>query len=402
MSGVRLLPVLFSYKLKPRPKKLKGLSLTPMRIVLTGGGSGGHIFPLIAVAHAARANDPSVELFYIGVRGQLFAQTQKAFEDEKIPARYIFAGKFRRYVSLSHITDLFLKMPISVIQSLWHLLLFMPDVVFSKGGYGSVPVVIAARLYRIPVLTHESDARPGWANRIIGKISTRVAVSYPTARDYFLAENVVLTGNPIRDDIMHGSADAARARFHLTGSRPVILVIGGSQGSQLINGAVLSILPELLTRAQVIHITGPQHHETTVHHAGEQGIKEGREGYVATPFLERDALRDAYALADLVITRAGANTITEVAANRKPAIIIPLTNAANDHQRMNAYALAQIGGALVLEEANLGKNILLEKITTLLADQELRARMVTQMGTFYHADAAEKIAQGLREIAQGA
>ncbi|HLB51211.1 MAG TPA: undecaprenyldiphospho-muramoylpentapeptide beta-N-acetylglucosaminyltransferase [Patescibacteria group bacterium] len=373
-----------------------------MRIVLTGGGSGGHTFPLIAVAQALRAKDPSVELFYIGVRGQLFAQTQKAFETEKIPARYIFAGKLRRYASFSHITDLFFKMPISMIQSLWHVLWLMPDAVFSKGGYGSVPVVIAARLYRIPVLTHESDARPGWANRIIGKISTRVAVSYPTARDYFLAENVVMTGNPIRDDIMGGSADAARTHFHFTTSKPVILVMGGSQGSQLINDAILSIFPDLLTHAQVIHSTGAQHHETVIHQAAEQGIKEGREGYVAVPFLERDALRDAYALADLVITRAGANTITEIAANKKPAIIIPLTNAANDHQRMNAYALAQIGGALVLEEANLGKNILLEKVTTLLTNQDLRTRMVESMGTFYHADAAEKIARGLEEIVQGA
>ena len=395
--SIRLPRIAFSYKLF-----IINGSQKPMRIVLTGGGSGGHTFPLIAVAQALRAKDPSVELFYIGVRGQLFAQTQKAFETEKIPARYIFAGKLRRYASFSHITDLFFKMPISMIQSLWYVLWLMPDAVFSKGGYGSVPVVIAARLYRIPVLTHESDARPGWANRIIGKISTRVAVSYPTARDYFLAENVVMTGNPIRDDIMGGSADAARTHFHFTTSKPVILVMGGSQGSQLINDAILSIFPDLLTHAQVIHSTGAQHHETVIHQAAEQGIKEGREGYVAVPFLERDALRDAYALADLVITRAGANTITEIAANKKPAIIIPLTNAANDHQRMNAYALAQIGGALVLEEANLGKNILLEKVTTLLTNQDLRTRMVESMGTFYHADAAEKIARGLEEIVQGA
>lgn len=366
-----------------------------MRIVLTGGGTGGHIFPLVAVARKIREKFGSeVELLYIGSGNKL---EREVFSQEEIRMKRVLSGKMRRYFSFRNITDVF-RIAAGFFQSLWMLLWYMPDVIFSKGGYVSFPVALAGWLYRVPVLTHESDAAPGLANRILAKFSARVAVAYPSAENYFSAGKTALTGNPIRDEIAQGDTAAARSRFDLTESKPVILVLGGSQGSRMINTAVIKILPKILERAQVIHQTGDDNYQDVIHFAAEMGIKAGREGYYPAAFLSAEDLKNAYAVSDLVISRAGANSIAETAANRKPAILIPLNGAANDHQRMNAYELARIGGALVLEEGNLGENIFLEKIMIILDDKNLQNSMAQKISVFYHPEAAEKIVQGLAEL----
>ncbi|MDO8529466.1 MAG: UDP-N-acetylglucosamine--N-acetylmuramyl-(pentapeptide) pyrophosphoryl-undecaprenol N-acetylglucosamine transferase [bacterium] len=271
---------------------------------------------------------------------------------------------------------------------------------FSKGGYVSVPVVIAAWVYRIPILIHESDAVPGTANKILGKFCNRVAVSYPSTLDYFEASKTAVLGIPVRNGINQGSREEAGKTFDFTESKPTVLVLGGSQGSGVINEAVIRILPELIKRAQVIHQTGENNFKEVVHLAGEQGIKAGREGYYAVGFLDFEMLKQAFAIADLVISRAGANFIAEIAANGKPSILIPLDNSAQDHQRMNAYEIAKFGGALVLEEANLGENIFMEKIEKILFNEELKKNMSEKIRAFYHPKAAENIAQGLIELGE--
>jgi len=381
-----------------------------LRVVLTGGGSGGHVFPLIAVAKELREKKKRIKFLYIGSKAQFGKQAKDLMAQEEIKTKNILAGKIRRYFSLYYFWDL-LKMPIGVVQSLWILLWYMPDVIFSKGGYVSVPVVIAAWIYRIPILTHESDAIPGWANRFIGKMSRYVAVSYPSTRAYFIEEKVVLTGNPIRKELLQGDIVRARERWQFSESMPVILVIGGSQGAKSLNDAVIGIMSDLSHRAQVLHVTGENNYKEASDYAGEMGFKSGRHRYVAVPFLERDEMADAYALADLIISRAGANSLTEIAANKKPAILIPLESQdqpinamefaappkgdANDYDQMKAYQIAAVGGATVLEEANLGHHLLMGKITELLDQPELRAKMAQQVGLFYHPDAAEKIANGV-------
>jgi UDP-N-acetylglucosamine--N-acetylmuramyl-(pentapeptide) pyrophosphoryl-undecaprenol N-acetylglucosamine transferase len=366
-----------------------------MRIVLTGGGTGGHLFPLIAIAKKIREKlGESTEILYIGSKGKL---EKEVMAGEGIPAKHVLSGKKRRYFSLQNLVDPF-KIPIGVIQSLWILLRFMPDAVFSKGGYVSVPVVLAAWIYRIPVLIHESDAIPGSANQMLDKFSNRVAVSYPSTEKYFPTSQVVITGNPIREEVMQGNAETARKIFNLSESKPVILVMGGSQGAQAINNAVVNILPSLLERVQVIHQTGEKNYEEVVRLAGEQGVKAGREGYVPVKFLDLENLKEAYAVADLIISRAGANSISEIAANSKPVILIPLYNSANEHQQMNAYELAKIGGALVLEETNLGQHIFLQKIKMILDDENMRKDMSQKIRVFYHPDAAAKILEGLMGI----
>ncbi len=365
-----------------------------MRIVLTGGGSGGHVFPLIAVARKIKEKIGSeAEFLYIGSGADI---EKEMMDKEGISAKHVLAGKRRRYFSLRNFIDFF-KIPAGIIQSLWMLLRYMPDVVFSKGGYVSVPVALAAWVYRIPVIIHESDAVPGTANQIIAKFCRHIIVAYPEARQYFESRATALWGNPVRENINQGNIEKARQIFHFTESKPTVLVMGGSQGSRIINEAIIKILPKILFRTQVIHQTGEKNYDEVVHKAAEQGIKAGREGYYPVKFLGDEEIKEAYALADLVISRAGAGSIAEIAANKKPSILIPLENSANDHQRMNAYALAKIGGALVLEETNLGEHIFLEKIEKILDDNELREKMAREINFFHHPQAAEHIAAGVIE-----
>jgi UDP-N-acetylglucosamine--N-acetylmuramyl-(pentapeptide) pyrophosphoryl-undecaprenol N-acetylglucosamine transferase len=258
-------------------------------------------------------------------------------------------------------------------------------------------VVLAGWLYRIPIFVHDSDCVPGLANSILGKLATRVAVSYPEAEREFTPGRVALTGNPVSTEINQGDPEKARKMFSLTDIKKTIFVYGGSQGSQIINNKIIKILPQLLKKYQVIHQTGEKNYADVVHKAGELGIKAGRDGYVALPFIRED-LKDILAVADLVISRAGANSLSEIAANGKPAIVIPIERSANNHQRMNAYSISKAGGCIVLEESNLGENIFLSRITEILEGDELAGRLSQNIRQFYHPDAADKIAEGIIEI----
>jgi UDP-N-acetylglucosamine--N-acetylmuramyl-(pentapeptide) pyrophosphoryl-undecaprenol N-acetylglucosamine transferase len=243
-------------------------------------------------------------------------------------------------------------------------------------------------------MIHESDASPGLANTVMAKFSKRVAVSYPQAEAYFPHGQAILTGNPLRSDIAEGDPGRAKKQFSLSESKKVIFVWGGSQGAQAINDKIVSILPELLKKYQIIHQTGMKNFEEVKHKAGEAGIKIGREGYCAVPFIGSE-LKDILAVSDLIISRAGSNSISEIAAAGKPAIIVPIENSANDHQRMNAYAIAKLGGAVVLDENNLGGNILEEKIEEIMENQDFRQKLVINIKAFYHPDATDRIAEGI-------
>lgn len=368
-----------------------------MRIILTGGGTGGHLTPLVAVADKLKAKlGPDADLLYIGSGAEMEKQIM---QQEGIPCRFVISGKMRRYFSLQNIVDFF-KVPIGFLQSLWILLRFMPDVVFSKGGYVAVPIVLAAWIYRIPIIIHESDSAPGIANQFLSKFANRIAVAYPSAEEYFPREKTALVGNPIRYQVTEGDPVMLRNQLGFTQSRKTILVLGGSQGSKVINDAIVKILPQLLHHFQVIHQTGQELYDDVLREAAFVGVKAGHEGYFAVPFMSANQLRDAFALSDIVISRAGATFITEIAANNKPAILIPISKSANDHQRMNAYALAHIGAALVLEETNLGEHILIEKIEKILSDEELLSQMKEKIKTFYHPTASEVIANSIIEIAR--
>ncbi len=372
-----------------------------IHILLTGGGTGGHSFPLIAVARALREQNGSADtvLRYIGPKSPMMAKERAIFESEDIPTTFIFAGKMRRYMALQNFLDPFITI-IGILQSLYLVLRYMPDVVFAKGGYGAVPVVLVAWLYRIPVMIHESDAVPGVANRIMGKFARRIGITYQHAQEFFSKRKVALIGIPVRATVASGDPERARQRFNVRTGRPVVFVIGGSQGARAINTAIITALPSLRKRVQIIHQTGEAHYESVVHAAAEEGFKAGRDGYTPKGFLSSEEMGDALSVADVVISRAGASAIAEIAAHGKATILVPLNLSANDHQRMNAYEIAKAGGAIVLEESNIGHSMLTETVFKILDDEVLRTKMEKSIAAFYHPLAADHIAQGLREMAR--
>jgi len=368
-----------------------------MKIVLTGGGTGGHIFPILAVVRKIKemvGESGELEFLFLGPDGEL---EREVMDKEFIPAKNIQCGKFRRYFSLKNILDLF-KVPVGFIQSLWHLLVFMPDVVFAKGGYASVPVAVAAWIYRIPIVIHESDIMPGLANQIISRLAKRVAISFMGSEKFFNERKIFLSGNPIRSELTEGSKEEAIRIFSLSPEKKTILVMGGSQGARIINHAALQILQKAMKKWQIIHLTGKNEYDSIIHEAAQHGIKAGREGYHPFPFLGEE-LPHAFAAADLVVSRAGANAITEIAANGKPAILIPLQGSANNHQEQNAFAFAQAGAALVLEQDNLGENLFYEKIEEVIEDKELGYELSERIKKFYNPKAAEQIAEEVIKFA---
>ncbi|MBI3305025.1 UDP-N-acetylglucosamine--N-acetylmuramyl-(pentapeptide) pyrophosphoryl-undecaprenol N-acetylglucosamine transferase [Candidatus Parcubacteria bacterium] len=369
------------------------------RIVLSGGGTGGHLFPLVAVARQlamkAAAQGRPLELHYVGPK----PQAASTLTNEGVVTHFIFAGKLPRYYAWRLPWEL-VKLPISFVQTLVVLLKLMPDAVFAKGGYGSVPVALVAWLYRIPVFVHESDTIPGLANRIIAHVARRIAVAFPDAARFFRESKVTVTGNPLRRPLLEGSAARAREIFAIRTDKPILLILGGSQGAEAINDLVVASLRDLLIRYEVIHQVG----EATFERVSEEAkveIGTGLEtGYHARPFLSEAELADAYAAASLIISRAGSG-LFEIAALGKPAILIPLPSAAQDHQRENAYAYAHTGAALILEQGNLTPHLFAERISSLLEHPETTAQMDERAKAFAKIDADEKVAEEVWRLAVG-
>ncbi len=374
-----------------------------MRIVLTGGGTGGHLFPVIAVARELKKSlqqkasqipekeTTSLELLFIGPP----SIGEQDLAKEGIGHKIILAGKIRRYASLQNILDV-LKLPVGFMQSLWQLFSFMPNAIFSKGGYGSVPVVLAARVFRIPVLIHESDATPGLANKFCAKFSKRIAISFADTAQYFPKGKTALTGNPVRSGIFNGTKEQAQRLFGLSGTKQILFIYGGSQGSKAINDVISLALPMLLQRTEIIHQCGTENYE-----AIKQSMKNNLPGnYHLLPFLNEEQVQAAYAAADLVISRAGASNIAEIAALGKPSILVPLPNSAGDHQVKNALEYAKFGATLVMEQMNLTPNLLQNRIFALLDDPGLLAKMSANAKNFQQPDAAAKIAQEVLNIAK--
>jgi UDP-N-acetylglucosamine--N-acetylmuramyl-(pentapeptide) pyrophosphoryl-undecaprenol N-acetylglucosamine transferase len=222
---------------------------------------------------------------------------------------------------------------------------------------------------------------------------------FSSAAQYFPVGKTALTGNPVREEILAGSKERAKESFHLDLQKKTVVLFGGSQGAHGLNNAFLQILPALLMKGvQVIHQTGRSHFEGVLSIATELGIPTENGSYHPVAFLSAEEMGDALAAADIVISRAGAGSIAEVAAHRKALILVPLSTAANNEQRKNAYDIAEIGGALVLEEANLGEHLFLENLENVMNNDGLRAEMGEKLHVFYHADAAERITDGLIDL----
>jgi len=373
------------------------MNLKTLKIVFTGGGTGGHIFPLVAVAREIKRLLPNdTELMYIGPDSKWI---RLYLEQEDVEIRPVLAGKLRRYITpkaiVLNIVDAF-KLFIGCIQSFILIFSANPDLVFSKGGYGAVPTVIAARIMRIPVFTHESDAVPGLANRIISKMAVQTFVSFPHT-EYFNPSKTIRVGNPIRRELFEKHEIKKGGRFNLTGDKPVLWVIGGSQGSQRINELILLILPQLLKKFEVIHQCGVKNLKQVRQEASVVVEQDLIKYYHLYDFLEEQEMREAYYMADLIVGRAGSAIIFEAAALSKALILIPLPESAQDHQFENAYRLAEKGAAVVLEEKNLTTSFFLERISFLIEHEDALEKLRQNISHFAKPNAAKVIAHYLLE-----
>jgi len=366
-----------------------------MRVLFTGGGTGGHIMPIVAIAEKTKeiltASGKAVNFLFIGSDSPFNA----VLENAGIPIRTIEAYKVRRYWSLDNFTEL-LNLPIGIMQAFYYVYSFMPDVVFSKGGYASFSVVLAAWVFRIPIIIHESDSVAGLANSLEAKMANKVAISFSDTGKFFSKKKTILTGNPVRKEIFEGNKERAIEEFGLKKDMPTILVLGGSQGAQKINNILLEALVKIVPKVQVIHQCGVNNYEDVKQTISDFGLTD-LENYHLYPFLSSN-LNDAYAASDLVISRAGANNIAEIINLNKLVILIPLPNSAGGHQLKNAYYYSSKGAALMLDESNLTPNMLYDAIFGLLDNRSKQVQMIRAARQLMMLDAAQTIAEEIVKL----
>jgi len=382
-----------------------------VRIVVTGGGSGGHTFPLIAVYRElkkeAETRKVSLEIIYIGPDDFTLPYILK---EQGIKVKTITAGKLMGSFNLIESIFGFFKTIGGIFQSLYYVYILMPDAIFSKGGYGSFPVVFCGILFFIPTYAHESDAVPGLVNHIIGRFCKKVFISFDYTKRYFSSKKTVLTGNPIRLDLFNETLDKKNTKklLKLDEEKPVITIIGGSQGSRHINDFILDILPKIIKDVEIIHQTGETNYQEVKREADVVfqeiiGDKEQQKYYHPLPFFEEttvpsiSSLKEIFAVSDLIIARAGSGLIFEIAASGKPSILIPLPWASRGHQKKNAYEYAKNEAAVVIEEGNLKPNVFSELILQVISDKKKKEKMSQAALEFAKPQAARDIAKYLIE-----
>ena len=351
-------------------------------IVLTGGGTAGHVTPNIAMIPALK--EKGFKISYIGSYDGI---EKKLIEELGIPYYGISSGKLRRYFDVKNFSD-----PFKVLKGYQEakklLKTLKPDVVFSKGGFVTVPVVLAAKRRKIPAIIHESDMTPGLANKLCIPSAVKVCCNFPETVDKLPADKAVLTGTPIRQELISGDRKKALAFTGLSGDKPVLMIIGGSLGSVAVNTAVRQILPDLLKDFEVIHLCGKGKLDSSLN---------GTKGYVQYEYIKNE-LSDLFALADLVISRAGANAICEISALKKPNLLIPLSaNASRGDQILNAHSFERLGYSKVLEEEELTDESLLASIQDLYKN---RQSYIDAMGQGNQMDSIGHIVQMICEYAK--
>lgn len=352
------------------------------KILLTGGGTAGHVTPNIALLPHLKA--AGFDIFYVGSYNGM---EKELIEAQNIPYYGISSGKLRRYFDPKNFSD-----PFKVIKGLGqaiHLIhKLKPDVIFSKGGFVSVPVVLAARFCRVPAIIHESDLTPGLANKLAIPGATKVCCNFPETMKYLPEGKAVLTGSPIRRELLSGDAAKARELCGFDESRPVLFIIGGSSGSVVINNTVREALPTLLKKFQVVHMCGKGNLEPTL---------APTKGYHQFEYIGNE-LRDIFAMSDVVISRAGANSICELLALRKPNLLIPLSAAASrGDQILNAGSFEKQGFSMVLYEENLTPESLVSSVEKLYTDRKQYIRAMTDN---QQMDSIDMIVSLIKEISK--
>jgi UDP-N-acetylglucosamine--N-acetylmuramyl-(pentapeptide) pyrophosphoryl-undecaprenol N-acetylglucosamine transferase len=365
-------------------------------IVIAGGGTGGHTSPGLAVATLLR--ERGVSHAWIGSRDGIEARRAP---EEGIPYHAIATGKLRRYWAWRNVSDLAINVPAGILGAHALLRQLRPRVVLATGGFVALPVVLGAALARIPVVVHEQTAVPGLANRIAARGARRIAVTFAESARHFPADRVVVTGNPLRPDLRAGSRAEAVARFGLDPALPLVYVTGGALGAHAINRAVGAIVGELLAQAHVIHQSG----DNAV--TGDRAWLEARRSalpaalarrYTVQPWVGAE-LAGIYATASLVVARSGAGTVNECCQLGLPALYIPMPGASGDEQTANARLVGRVGGCSIAPQASLTPELLLERISGLLAEPARLKEMGERARTLAIPDAADRLVNLLLEVA---
>jgi UDP-N-acetylglucosamine--N-acetylmuramyl-(pentapeptide) pyrophosphoryl-undecaprenol N-acetylglucosamine transferase len=370
-----------------------------MKIVFTGGGSGGHIFPIISIVKELKKIFPesSLNLFFIGPKDKKYEGVLKR---EGFHIMSVLSGKVRRYFGLipflQNAVDLGFKIPFGFLQSFFILLFNRPKLVFSKGGYGAIPITLAARFLRIPVFFHESDIISGMANKKIASFASKIFISFENTEG-LSGDNVVLVGNPLREELFNGDKKEAKELFNIKTENPVILIMGGSLGSTRVNDEIFEVAGSLLKNFELIHQTGEKNFREFKKETIAILSKEEQDKYHIYPFLDEKELKSAYAISNFVVSRAGAGTIFQLAACGKPSILIPLPESAQNHQVKNAYAYAKNGAALVIEEKNFSSHYFLKLLTNLINNKESLEKLSQSALAFSKPNASKVIAQYINE-----
>lgn len=325
------------------------------KIIMTGGGSAGHVTPNLALV--PKLKELGYEIEYIGTKDGI---ERKIIEDENIKYHAISSGKLRRYFDIKNFTDPF-KVLRGILQAIVILKKEKPNIVFSKGGFVAVPVVVAAHLSKIPVIAHESDLTPGLANRLSAPYCTKVCVTFPESVKNIKDNKGVLTGTPIREELLKGSRILGRQICGFEDKKPVLLIIGGSLGSKLINDTIRKVIDKLIENYNVVHICGKGNIDKSL---------ESRKSYKQFEYISEE-LPNVMNAADIVISRAGANAIFELLALRKPNLLIPLSKkSSRGDQILNAASFERSGYSLVIQEDNLNEIMLLEKLEELYKNKD--------------------------------
>jgi UDP-N-acetylglucosamine--N-acetylmuramyl-(pentapeptide) pyrophosphoryl-undecaprenol N-acetylglucosamine transferase len=367
----------------------------PIRVIVTGGGTGGHTYPALTAvrtlqAELAAVGIPPAEVLWVGQADSL---EMRVAHGEGIPFQSVSTGKIRRHanplrmLSVSNARDM-ARVPLGVVQAWSAVRRFRPDVVLATGGYVAVPVGLAARMCRRPLVVHEQTVRLGLTNRVLARVATRMAVSSESTLPLLSGSaraTAVVTGNPVRPEVLTGHAEKAAAALGVDPRLPAVYVTGGAQGSQQINSLVGDVLPWLLRHANVVHQCGPAHEDAirqaTANLPAALASRYRLSGYVGAE------LPDVFALADVVISRSGAGTIAELTALGKPAVLIPLASSAGGEQTHNARHLEQAGAAVTLL-GEVAPRQLAEALSPVLRDAARRAEMARRARALGRPDAA--------------
>lgn len=367
------------------------------RIIIAGGGTGGHIYPAIAIATGIEQHFPDADILFVGSKSGMETDLvpKAGFKIKTIPVK-----GFRRKLSLD--TFVTIKELAKGIKASWEIISAQkPDLVIGTGGYVAGPVLFLASVTGVKTIIHEQNVKPGVTNKILSRFVDKVAASFEDSLRYFPEKKTIITGNPVRPQIIMGERLQALREFGLNPSLPTVLCFGGSQGAQSLNDAMIGLISEIkeVFGYQVIHITGKGQYEKVIGCLGKKGIPEDGLGHIKIlPYIYN--MQDAYAAADLVIARSGALTVSELSMCAKPSVLIPLRTAAGDHQNFNAKYFRDRGAAVIIKDSELNAKVLKNTVENIIFDEDRMKRMEVSSKTLAKPDALSAILRQVDELMQ--